>query len=405
MGSPLEGIRVIDWTIFQQGPLASMMFADLGAEVIHVEHRITGDAGRGVMKMLGQTFGIDTSRNYYFEANNRGKKSITLDPQKERAREVIYRLVKKSDVFMQNFRKGVAERRGLDYPTLAAHNPKLIYATAGGYGPRGPESGRASLDILAEARAGTMFLAGEPDAPPEYVVGGIADQMGAIMLAYGVLAALVARDRQGVGQEVDASHLGSMIWLQGLAVSAKLTLGGEQPRWCRRTAKNPIWNYYQCADGRWICLGMAQSDRFWADFCKAAGITHLKANPRYANADSREKNCEELVSILDRLFSTKPRDEWLAILDEASGGLVAPVNTISDLENDPQVIANEYIVEFDHPSYGKLKVPGIPVKFGATPGSIVGPAPEFGQHTEEVLMEVCGYNWNEIEELKSQEVV
>jgi crotonobetainyl-CoA:carnitine CoA-transferase CaiB-like acyl-CoA transferase len=222
MTMPLEGIRVVDWTIWQQGPVASVMLGDLGAEVIKVEERIGGDPGRGVLRAQG--LDLSDRPNFYFEANNRNKKSIALDLKKPEGVAIVQRLTERADVFVQNFRKGVAGRLGLDAATLRARNPRLIYASATGYGPEGPESGAPSFDYLGLARSGIMFSAGEPDDEPLAIAGGIADQMGAVMLAYGVLAALFARERTGRGQEVDASHLGSMAWLQGLGLSARLML-------------------------------------------------------------------------------------------------------------------------------------------------------------------------------------
>ena len=189
MPGPLDGVRVVDWTIWQQGPVASAMLADLGADVIKIESLDGGDPGRGLVAIQG----TEVRANFYFEALNRGKKSIALDLKQPEAREIVYRLVAKSDVFVQNFRKGVADRLGIGYDELRKHNEKLIYASATGYGPEGPDSGLPSFDQLGLARSGIMFAAGEPDMDPQPIGGGIADQMGAVMLAYGVLAALVAR--------------------------------------------------------------------------------------------------------------------------------------------------------------------------------------------------------------------
>src|SRR5215475_408353 len=207
MPMPLEGIRVLDWTIWQQGPVSTMMLGDLGAEVIKLEERVGGDPGRGVMSIGGTMTGVSGQRNYYFEVNNRHKKSVTLNLKTPEAKEIVYKLVEKSDVFVQNFRKGVAGKLGLDYQTLSKYNPQLIYASATGYGPDGPDSGEPSFDYMGLARSGIMKAVGEPDMAPLSSTGGIADQMGAIMLAYGVITALFARERYGVGQEVDSSHL------------------------------------------------------------------------------------------------------------------------------------------------------------------------------------------------------
>jgi crotonobetainyl-CoA:carnitine CoA-transferase CaiB-like acyl-CoA transferase len=404
MPMPLDGIRVIDWTIWQQGPIASAMLGDLGAEVIKLEAREGGDPGRGILRMSG--LDLSDRPNFYFEANNRNKKSVALDLKRPAAREIVQRLVARSDVFVQNFRQGVAARMGLDYEALRAHNPKLIYASASGYGPHGPESGEPSFDHLGLARSGIMLAAGEPEMPPLAIAGGIADQMGGVMLAYGVLAALVARERLGVGQEVDASHLGSMAWLQGLSLSSKLMMGFAIPRQARATAGNPLWNHYRCQDGRWLALAMLQPDRYWADFCRALDRPDLVSDPRFETLRARGQNAAACVAILDAVFAAKPRAEWIRILRESPGDFIyTVVNAVDDLPDDPQLRANGYVVDFEHPHHGKTRMLGVPVGLGATPGSVRCAAPEHGQHTEEILIDLLGYTWDEIAELRAGEVI
>ncbi len=404
MPMPLEGIRVIDWTIWQQGPVCSAMLGDLGADVIKIESRDSGDPGRGILKIAG----VDLSDrpNFYFEANNRNKRSITLDLAKPQGREIVHKLVAKSDVFVQNFRKGVAARLGVDYATLRQHNPKLIYASASGYGPEGPDSAEPSFDHLGLARSGIMHAAGEPHMPPQAIAGGVADQMGAVILAYGIMVALFARERLGVGQEVDASHLGSMMMLQGLNVSSKLMMGWAIPRVARERQGNPLWNHYRCRDDKWIALSMLQPDRYWADFCRALGHPELTSDERFADMLSRAKNAAELIGILDQTFASKPRDEWIKILRESQGDFIFTiVNSIDDLPNDPQVRANDYVIDFEHPQHGKIQMLGMPVRLSETPGQVRTPAPEFGQHTEEILLEMLDCSWDEITELRKREVI
>jgi crotonobetainyl-CoA:carnitine CoA-transferase CaiB-like acyl-CoA transferase len=403
MPMPLEGIRVIDWTIWQQGAVCASMLGDLGADVIKIEHREKGDPGRGMLKMSGVD--LKERPNFYFEANNRNKKSLTLDIKKPEALGIVYQLVARSDVFVQNYRFGVAARRGLGYDTLRTHNPKLIYASATGYGPEGPERGDPSFDQMGLARSGMMMAAGEPDHPPLQIAGGIADQMGAIMLAYGVLAALIARDRFGVGQEVDASHLGSMIWLQGLSVAARCMMGFAIPRMPRKYANNPLWNHYQCGDGRWICLGMLQPDRYWGDFVRVLGRPELGTDERFVNLRVRAANAGVAIEILDAIFATKPRAEWLKILRAGGDFIFTIVNSVDELPDDPQVQANDYITSFAHPQFGTTSVVGIPVRLRETPGTLRLPAPEFGQHTEEILTELLGYSWEQVADLKEREVI
>lgn len=404
MTMPLQGICVVDWTIWQQGPVATAMLADMGAEVIKVEELQRGDPGRNSSVWRDQ-FGIDSDINFYFENNNRHKKSIAVDLKKAAGREVVRRLADRSDVFVQNFRKGVAARLGLDYRTLSQRNPKLIYASASGFGPEGADSGQPAFDFVGLARSGMMLTAGESDMPPLYLRGGIADQMGAIMLAYGVMTALVARERLGIGQEVDVSHLGSMLFLQGVNVAARLMTGQEFPRTSRARAASPLHNYYRCADDRWLCLAMLQSDRFWSDFCRTVGLEALAADSRFSTMEGRANHCEELVCRLDRVFATRPRAEWMKVLREAGDFIFTPVNTLADLASDLQVVENKYIDDFDHPRLGRLKVVGVPVRLSQTPGSALGPAPQLGEQTEAVLSDICGYGREEIAQLRAEHVI
>jgi crotonobetainyl-CoA:carnitine CoA-transferase CaiB-like acyl-CoA transferase len=344
--------------------------------------------------------------NWYFESHNRNKRGITLDFSKPEGREVLYALAEKSDVFVQNFRKGVADRLGIGYGALREKNPGLIYASATGYGPNGPESGEPSFDHLGLARSGIMNAAGEPDMPPLGIAGGIADQMGGAMLAYGVMTALFARERTGLGQEVNASHLGSMLFLQGLSVSMKLMGGIAMPRSFRKRSWNPLWNHYRCHDDLWIALAMLQPDRYWADFTRALGRPELATDAKYKDMAARTQNAEECVALLDGIFATKPRAEWLRILREDPGDYIFTiVNRVDDLPDDPQVQANDYIVEIDHPQCGKTKMVGVPVQLSETPGSVRAPAPELGQHTEEILLDVLGWEWDRISALREKKVI
>jgi crotonobetainyl-CoA:carnitine CoA-transferase CaiB-like acyl-CoA transferase len=352
--------------------------------------------------------GQDTSDrpNWYFEANNRNKRSITLDLKKPEAIEVVHALAEKADVFVQNFRKGVAGRNGLDYASLRERNPRLIYASATGYGPEGPDSAEPSFDHLGLARSGIMNAAGEPDMPPLAITGGIADQMGAIMMAYGVMTALVARERHGVGQEVHASHLGSMAYLQGLSLSMKLMAGIAMPRTFREHAFNPLWNHYRCADDKWLALAMLQADRYWPDVARIIGRPELVRDPRFEDMRARSQHARECVALLDAAFAAKTRDEWLRTLREDESDLIYTiVNTVDDLPQDPQVQANDYVVAFDHPQHGRTNVVGVPVGLSETPGSVRSAAPELGQHTEEVLLDVLGWEWDRISALREKAVI
>ncbi|NOT53772.1 MAG: CoA transferase [Deltaproteobacteria bacterium] len=405
MPKPLDGVRVIDWTIWQQGPVSTMMLADLGAEVIKLEERVGGDPGRGVLSIAGAMVGATSGPNFYFEANNRHKQSLTLDLKKPEALEIVYKLVEKSDVFVQNFRKGVADRLGLGYEKFKQRNPKIIYASATGYGPEGPDSAEPSFDYMGLARSGIMTVAGEPDMPPLNITGGIADQMGAIMLSYGILAALIARDKYGIGQQVDSSHLGSMTALQGLNVSCKAILGKEFKRMPRVAAPSPLWNHYQCGDGKWICLAMAQQDRYWKDFCKVLGVAAIATDARFDTMSKRAENAGQLIPILDKAFASQSRDYWMAALKKGGDFIYTVVNSIDDLMRDEQMLTNEYLVDYDHPRIGKTKLVGFPLRLSETPADPRGAAPEFGEHTEMILTELLGYSWDDVSRFRESEII
>jgi crotonobetainyl-CoA:carnitine CoA-transferase CaiB-like acyl-CoA transferase len=230
--------------------------------------------------------------------------------------------------------------------------------------------------------------------------------MGGIMLAYGVLAALMARERTGAGQAVDASHLGSMAILQGLSLSMRLMLGGAMPRVARKAATNPLWNHYRCQDDKWLALAMLQPQRYWPDLVRALGLPEMADDERYQSLPGLAANGPEIVAAFDGAFATRPRAEWIEHLKKSPGDFIFTiVNSVQDLPDDPQMRANDYIVEFDHPQHGPTEMLGLPVRLSETPGSIRMPAPELGQHTEEVLLDVLGWDWDRISTLREKEAI
>ena len=401
MGGPLEGIRVIDCTIWLQGPEAAAVLGGLGADVIKVEERSKGDPMRGLMSAYYQSGG----RNRQFEAVNLSKRGIALDLRKQEGREVVYRLVEEADVFMTNMRSGAAERLGLGYDILSGLNPRLVYALASGWGTKGPEKERGAFDIAVAARTGLMYISGEPQVPPvpQRPPGGICDVGGALCLALGILAALQARDRLGKGQMVETSLFGSTITLAKSAVSFALNYGVEQEWRPRSEVRNPLFGFYECADGEWIYLAMLQFDKYWPIFCEVMGIEELEKDPRFQDLGAITEHSSELIPILDNVFATRTRAEWMMIFTERDF-IFAPIQKATQLANDPQAIANDYIIDFDHPAYGSEKVIGLPYKFSDTPASIECPAPELGQHAEEILLEL-GYGLGDITRLRDKEVI
>lgn len=399
---PLSGILVLEWATWHQGAAgAGMMLGDLGAQIIKIEEPRGGDTLRGAREMFGVTAALPGGRNVYFEASNRNKQSITLDLKQEAGRQVAYRLVSRCDIFTTNFRPSIARKLGMDYPILSSHNPRLIYLSTPGYSHRSRAAERRSYDWIGLAHSGMMWAVGERDMPPLPVVGMVADQMGAVVAAYAALAALVARERLGVGQEVHTSMLSSMLWLQYMNLTTTLLRGRSLRRSLRSRFPNPLASYYRCGDGKWLMLCHPQSDRFWGRFCQAIGRAELEHDPRFSDMDRRRQNCEELVALLDGVFGSRPRAEWLDVL--GSHDLIfSPINEMDEVPTDPEVVAGGCIGEMEYPDMGRVRVVNPPAEFGRTPARPRTPAPMLGQHTEEVLRELGGYSWEEIAALREQ---
>jgi crotonobetainyl-CoA:carnitine CoA-transferase CaiB-like acyl-CoA transferase len=405
MEALLNGIRALDWGSFANGPLIGAMLGDLGAEVIKIEDPTKGDPARGMQTMYGSSMNLAHGRNILIECTNRNKRSITIDLKKEGGKRVAYKLVEGSDIFFTNYSKRIAKNLGMDYETLCKHNPRLIYCIASGFGTKGADAEKRAFDSLALAQSGLMLAAGEQGSPPAQIVGAVADTLGATISTLGILGALAYRERTNTGQEVETSLLDALIWLQYTGVSTYLLRGRETRRYSRLDAANPLANHYECKDGKWIMLAEPQSDRFWHEFCQVLQLAELENQPKFNTATHRKENKRELISILDRIFSTRTRDRWIREFRKAKVRFAyAPVNTVSEMVEDPQVGANEYIVDYNHPMLGATKQVAFPARFSKTPATIRYPAPEIGQHTEEILLEF-GYTWEEISELKSKEVI
>ena len=395
MTLPLTGVRILDMTIWQQGTHATALLADLGADVIKIEGPDNPDPGRGVAWP-----GFGQQLNAYFENHNRGKRAIVLDVKHPAGRQLLLRLAKDADVFANNMRKGVLERLGLAYEDFRAVNPRIIYAVASGYGNEGPERTLPSMDIMGQARGGIMSVNGEPDGPPLPGPAAIGDQVGSYFLAHGILAALYMRERTGEGQQIDASLLGGQVDLQSHMLQGYL-FSHTLPQRRHRTVAQPLWNTYQAGDGRWFVMGLIPQERWWPQLVRVLGIEDWQQDPRFATAKDRLANAPALVARFDELFATRPRDHWVDLLSRHEL-MAARVQDYGELEEDPQVVANRYIVEIDHPARGRVKMVNHPVRFSAAPeAGVQGPAPEFGQHTEEVLLE-AGLTWDEIEDLRRQ---
>lgn len=399
---PLKGIRVIELAVWHNGGGAGYMLGDLGADVIKIEQPIVGDPSRGVTQAFGHNLELPGGRALWFEMVNRGKRAITLDLKSEQGKEVLRRLISKADVFFTNFTSDVVERLGVDYETLSAINPRLIWAINTAYGTQGPLANKHGYDSSIQAHTGYAYRMGNAEGgEPIIVGGGTFDQMGATMLVYGIMAALIAREKQGVGQAVEASMLGSSIHLQHDNFHMYLWKNDSTFGTSSRSSLDPFVNWYRCADGKWIMLNEPHPERVWEEFCSTMGLDRYVEDPRFATLADRLENAAAFRDILIETFGSRSRKEWSDFFTEKKVRFVYTlVKTVAESAADPQVVANAYVVDTEHPTMGVTKTTGPPIKFSKTPAEVGGAAPEFGQHTEEVLTEVCGYDWVEVEALR-----
>jgi len=400
---PLEGIRILECALYHAGPGGSAILGDLGAEVIKVEQPVVGDPVRKLNRIGNVPFELPGGRTLFCEGANRNKKSVTLNLKTDRGREILYRLVGQSDVFLTNMRPNPLKALKITYQDLRPIHPQIIYAAVSAYGPQGPDKDRGGFDYQGQARSGLMYAMGEPGSPPVVSQFGLVDQVTAIMVSHQILTALLMRERTGIGQEVHTSILGSAIFLNYFNTLIAHLGGGQVLRHDRRR-EHPLRNYYQCQDGRWLMMTLTPPDRFWPDICRALGHPELEHDPRYRKDADRLAQAEYLVGLFDRIFATRPQKEWLKVFAEYDLFCCA-INTTEDLAQDPQVLENGYLVEFIHPTLGKKMIPGYPAHFSEAAAGTRSAAPDLGEHTEEILSSLCGLIPDEIEALRRESVI
>ena len=399
---PLEGVKVIELAIWLAGPVCGTMLADCGAEVIKVEHLETGgDPARGWTPTDSPA---KDAPNYVFEPVNRGKRSLAIDLSAEQGQDVMYRLVKDSDVFITNLRLPTLDKLRMDYATLSSMNPRLIYGRATGFGPRGPDREKMGFDSLGFwARSGIMGALGEPGRPPIRMRGSLGDVATGTVLYGGVMTALFQRERTGKGSLVDTSLLSTGAWIAAENLWSPLITGKSMPKYSRKNPPNPLLNIHRSSDGRWFYICILQADRYWPNLCRCIGREDLIEDSRFTSLERRRENSSALVEILDQAFAASPLAEWGDRLDKqhiAWGAVTRPDEVIQD----PQMEANDYLVEVDHPLYGRLRETAIPFQFDDVALAPRKASPEFGGSTEEVLEEL-GYTWEEIVLLKDNKIV
>jgi crotonobetainyl-CoA:carnitine CoA-transferase CaiB-like acyl-CoA transferase len=404
MKTGLEGIRVVEIGGVAAMPLAGMLLASWGAEVIHVEPPGRGDMLREHLYKWIKGLVEPDRVNYPWEYVNRNKKSIAIDLRSAEGIKVVHRLLSSADIFANNLRPYELKKFNLTYDVVSKLNPKIIYANLTGYGRRGPERDEGGYDTVAFwARSGVMDLMRQPGESPSISRPCYGDSLTALTLLSGILAALLVRERTGIGQEVEVSLFNTALYALGVDISGCLITGKDALRPHRRQATNPIRNIYPTKDQRWIMLGMTNAQHLWPGFCKAIGRPELENDPKFATYEARAQHAEELVDIIDTIFLTKDFAEWAEIL-KSYGVIWAPVATPLEASRDEQAIANDYYVDWDHPKYGKIRVVNNPVKLSRTPAQFKTGAPELGEHTD-ALMEEVGYSPDAIAALKKAGVI
>jgi crotonobetainyl-CoA:carnitine CoA-transferase CaiB-like acyl-CoA transferase len=400
---PLAGIKVVEWAHVHFGPGAGMFLSDMGADVIHVESR-QGDMMRHYASLWGNEFMLDHARNTFTEDLLRNKKSLTVDLNHDEAKEIVRRLVDDADVFLTNFRPAAARKQGLDYETLSARNPKLIYAQGTSYGLLGAEKDSPGLEMMGLARGGMMIGSAVEGAEPVYPTMGLNDRLGAIGLLVAILSALVARERTGVAQHVDTSLLGWMVNLQASAISCAANTGQAVRPLPRLDQDDPNYNIYELGDGTWIALGMTlHPHKYWPALCNALGRPELIDDPRFVDPERRRENFRELIAIYDEAFAGLTWEQWDAKIHEYDL-ISCRVNSLTDLASDEQIVVNEYMQKLPHPELGEWWYVPTPVHYEKTPISIRSAAPHLGENTDEILGGL-GYADEQIRDLREREVV
>jgi crotonobetainyl-CoA:carnitine CoA-transferase CaiB-like acyl-CoA transferase len=395
MQRPLEGIHVLDLSIWQHGTYATAMLADLGADVIKVEEPESGDPGRYFWMS-------PEGLSAYFEAHNRGKRSLAIDLRDQRGRDVFLRLVQTADVFLNNFRTGAIRRLRLRYEDLAEVNPRLVYVQASGNGHRGNEEDAGSFDLLAQARGGLMSVTGEPDDPPLPAGVPIADQVGGMQACIAVLAGLAGRNATGRGMKFDTSLLGTQVALQSFNITNYL-FTRRLPQRRERGGATPFWRAYRGGDGKWFVIGMLL-DRAWGATARAIGRPDLLEDERFdAYRKRHTDHARELIAILDETFASDTAAAWVQRLN-AAGMFAAPVQDYAEVAQDEQVLANQYIHEVPRDGGDPLRMAGIGMCLDGEPVTIERLAPQLGEHTEDVLCE-AGFTWDEVTRLREQGIV
>ena len=390
---PLEGIKVLDLSRLAPGPFCSMLLADMGADVLLVEAPADGKLAPAI---AGR--GIDPEKIAAYNVLGRNKRSMVLNLREQDARDIFYKLAKDADVVLEGFRPGVVKRLGVDYDTLKEINPRIVYCSLSGFGQTGPYSQLVGHDINYISVGGALSMVGWPDTPPAIPMNVIADFAGGgLHAAYGILVALMGRERSGKGQYVDIAMSDGVLYLLAMSVGQVL-MGGESPLRGANLLNGavPHYNVYECADGGWISIGSLEP-HFFVNLCKVMGREDFI--PHQYDSSKRD----EIAAHFRTTFKTKTRDEWFEIMKQ-SDICVGPVLSLREALDDPHNRARNMVVEVQHPELGAIKTLGIGPKLSDTPGSVRSTAPTPGKHTADVLASI-GYDEAAIASLRERNIV
>jgi crotonobetainyl-CoA:carnitine CoA-transferase CaiB-like acyl-CoA transferase len=384
MAGPLEGIKVVELGVWVAGPAAGGILADWGADVVKIEPP-TGDPAR----LFGRMMGLDMDTSPPFEMDNRSKRSVVLDLSTESDRAAALELISGAEVFVTNVRPGALRRLGLDYESVSANHPRLVYGLITGYGETGLDADRAAYDIAAFwSRAGVAHLLTRPGDTPPFQRGGMGDHSAGMTLAAAICAALIARDRTGAGQLVSTSLYRQGAYTVSFDINTYLMTGQLVAVGQRESMANPCMNNYAAGDGRRFWIVGLEVDRHWPPLCRAIGKPEWLDDPRFVDARARAINAAPLIAELDQIFATKPLDEWAEIFASEPDFFWSPVSTIEDVVADEQFHAAGGMVDVPD---GPAAVPMVatPADFHGTPWAARSIAPRLGEHTDEVLAELA----------------
>lgn len=397
MTKTLAGVRVIEVAQWWFVPSGGAVLADWGADVIKIEHPVTGDPQRGLMTsgLLPSTGGV----NFMMEQSNRGKRSVGIDLANPEGRKILYTLCANADVFLTNFLPAARRKLSIDVADIRAVNPKIIYVRGSGHGTRGPDIEKGGYDAASFwSRGGIAHALTAPDAAaPTMQRAAFGDSAGGMTVAGGIAAALFHRERSGEPSTLDVSLLGTAMWMMAPDIVFTQLTGQEMPRGDRSQSPNPIVNSYRTKDGRWVFLNMLQPDRYWADTCTRIGRADLINDDRFKDGMSRFQNRVACVAELDKTFAAHTLAEWCTRLADADG-VWAPMQNPTELAQDPQVRANGYLTPVDRGDGTTFDLVTSPVQFDDQPPPLTM-APDLGQHTEEILLE-AGLTWEDLSRLK-----